>query len=92
MPFDYKKEYKEFYLPSAKPGIVRVPPMNYLAVRGAGDPNDPGGAYQAALSLLYGVAFTIKMSKLGDRRIEGIFRIRRSAAGRLLVSGRNRRH
>ena len=73
MPFDYKKEYKEFYLPSAKPGIVRVPPMNYLAVRGAGDPNDPGGAYQAALSLLYGVAFTIKMSKLGDRRIEGYF-------------------
>ena len=73
MPFDFKKEYKEFYLPKAQPGIVRVPPMNYLAVRGAGDPNEPNGAYQAALSLLYGVAFTIKMSKLGDRRIEGYF-------------------
>ena len=73
MPFDFKKEYKEFYLPKAQPGIVRVPPMNYLAVRGAGDPNEPDGAYQAALSLLYGVAFTIKMSKLGDRRIEGYF-------------------
>lgn len=73
MPFDYKKEYKEFYLPKAKPALVTVPPMNYIAVRGRGDPNQPDGEYQQAMNLLYGVAFTIKMSKLGDRRIEGYF-------------------
>ena len=73
MAFDFKKEYKEFYLPKDRPGIVDVPPMNFLTVRGQGDPNQEGGAYQAAMSLLYGMAFTIKMSKLGDHRIEGYF-------------------
>lgn len=73
MAFDYKKEYKEFYLPKAVPGIVTVPKMNFLAVRGSGDPNAEGGAYKEAIGLLYGIAFTIKMSKKGDRRIEGYF-------------------
>ena len=73
MAFDFKKEYKEFYLPKDQPGIVTVPPMHYLAVRGQGDPNRPDGAYQQALGLLYGVAYTIKMSKMGDHRIEGYF-------------------
>lgn len=73
MPFDYKKEYKEFYLPKNKPGIVDIPPMNFIAVEGKGDPNQEGGEYKAAMSLLYGIAFTIKMSKKGDRRIEGYF-------------------
>lgn len=73
MPFDYKKEYKEFYLPAKKPAIVDVPPMNFIAVRGRGDPNQAGGEYQAAMSLLYGIAFTIKMSKLTDYRMEGYF-------------------
>ena len=73
MTFDYKKEYKEFYLPKTKPALVTVPPMNYLAVRGKGDPNEENGAYQQAIGLLYGVAYTIKMSKKGDHRIEGYF-------------------
>lgn len=73
MAFDYKKEYKEFYLPAARPGIVTVPPMNYIAVRGTGDPNEEGGAYKASIGLLYGIAFTVKMSKKGDRRIDGYF-------------------
>ena len=73
MAFDFKKEYKEFYLPPARPGLIEVPAMNFLAVRGKGDPNDPGGEYQRAMGLLYAVAFTIKMSKLGDHRIEGYF-------------------
>ena len=73
MAFDYKKEYKEFYLPKDKPGIVRVPPMNYLAVRGQGDPNAEDGAYKRAIGLLYGVAFTIRMSGKSGRRIEGFF-------------------
>ena len=73
MAFDFKKEYKEFYLPPAKPGIVDVPEMRFVAVRGQGDPNDEGGAYQDALNLLYGIAYTIKMSKKGDHRIEGYF-------------------
>lgn len=73
MAFDFKKEYKEFYLPPRKPALVDVPPMRFIAVRGAGDPNQEGGAYQEAIGLLYGVAFTIKMSRLGDHRIEGYF-------------------
>lgn len=73
MAFDFKKEYKEFYLPKTKPSLITVPPMNYLAVRGKGDPNDENGAYQQAIGLLYGVAYTIKMSKKGDHRIEGYF-------------------
>ena len=73
MAFDFKKEYKEFYLPVAKPSIVTVPPMNYIAVRGQGDPNQEDGEYKQAIGLLYGIAFTIKMSKMGDHRIEGYF-------------------
>ncbi len=73
MAFDYKKEYKEFYLPKDKPSIVTVPPMNYIAVRGKGDPNAESGEYKEAIGLLYGVAFTIKMSKKGSHQIEGYF-------------------
>ena len=73
MAFDFKKEYKEFYMPKNKPSIVTVPPMNYLAVRGHGDPNEEGGEYKEAIGLLYGIAFTIKMSKKGSRQIEGFF-------------------
>jgi len=73
MAFDYKKEYKEFYLPARKPSIVTVPPMNYIAVHGKGDPNDEQGAYKEAVGLLYGIAYTIKMSKKGSHRIEGYF-------------------
>ena len=73
MAFDYKKEYKEFYMPKSKPSIVTVPPMNYIAVRGQGDPNAEGGAYKQAIELLYGIAYTIKMSKKGSRQIEGYF-------------------
>lgn len=71
--FDYKKEYKEFYLPSKKPGIINIPEMNYIAVRGKGDPNEPDGEYKAAMSLLYGIAFTIKMSYKGGHKIDGYF-------------------
>lgn len=73
MTFDYKKEYKEFYLPPKKPGIVQIPEMNFIAVPGKGDPNEPEGEYKAAMSLLYGIAFTIKMSYKGTHRIEGYF-------------------
>ncbi|MBQ5559597.1 MAG: GyrI-like domain-containing protein [Lachnospiraceae bacterium] len=73
MPFDYKKEYKEFYMPPKKPTIVTIPSMNYLAVRGKGDPNTPDGEYKQAIGLLYAIAFTIKMSKKSGRQIEGYF-------------------
>ena len=73
MAFDFKKEYKEFYMPGRRPEIVLVPPMNYIAMAGKGDPNDGNGEYAHALSILYAVAYTLKMSKLGDRRIEGYF-------------------
>lgn len=73
MAFDFKKEYKEFYMPPKKPTIVTVAPMNYIAVRGEGDPNEEDGDYKKALNLLYGVAFTIKMSKMGDHKIDGYF-------------------
>lgn len=73
MAFDYKKEYKEFYMPKAKPSIVTVPKMNYIAVRGKGNPNDENGEYKASIGLLYGIAFTIKMSYKGDYKIDGYF-------------------
>lgn len=73
MPFDYKKEYKEFYMPAKKPSIVEVPPMNYIAVRGKGNPNDENGEYKESIGLLYGIAFTIKMSYKGEHKIEGYF-------------------
>ena len=73
MAFDYKKEYKEFYMPKNKPEIVEVPEMNFIAVRGTGDPNEEGRAYKAAIGLLYGIAFTIKMSRKGSHEIEGYF-------------------
>ena len=73
MSFDYKKEEKYLYLPPTKPTIVEVPPMNYIAVRGKGNPNDNGGAYQAAMSILYSIAFTLKMSYKASYKIEGYF-------------------
>ena len=73
MAFDFKKEYKEFYMPKNRPEIVTVPPANYIAVRGAGDPNEPDGAYQRAISVLYAVAYTLKMSYKTDHRIEGFY-------------------
>lgn len=73
MPFDYKKEYKEFYMPKNRPEIVNVPKMNYIAVRGKGNPNDEKGAYKQSIGLLYAIAFTIKMSKKGNHQIEGYF-------------------
>ena len=73
MTFDYKKEYKEFYMPKNKPSIVEVPPMNYIAIRGKGNPNAEGSEYQQTIGLLYGIAFTIKMSKKGSHQIDGYF-------------------
>lgn len=73
MPFDFKKEYKELYQPKNKPQITAVPPMNYIAVRGTGDPNENGGAYQQAISVLYAVAYTLKMSYKTDYKIAGFF-------------------
>lgn len=73
MAFDYKKEYKEFYLPPKKPGIIEIPKMHYIAVRGKGDPNEPEGEYKSAIGMLYAISFTIKMSYMGSHKIEGYF-------------------
>ena len=73
MAFDYKKEYKEFYMPKNKPSIVEIPKMNYIAVRGKGNPNDEEGKYKKTIGLLYGIAFTIKMSYKGTHKIDGYF-------------------
>lgn len=73
MPFDFKKEYKEFYMPPKKPSAVLLPKMNYIAVRGKGDPNDENGDYKKTIPLLYGIAFTIKMSYKGSHKIDGFF-------------------
>lgn len=73
MAFDYKKEYKEFYLPKSKPNIVTIPKMNYIAVRGKGNPNDENGDYKYCIGLLYAIAFTIKMSYKGSHKIDGYF-------------------
>ena len=71
MAFDFKREYKEYYMPKNKPEIVMIPQMNYIAVKGKGDPNEVGGAYQQAISVLYAVAYTLKMSYKTDYKIEG---------------------
>ncbi len=73
MAFDFKKEYKEFYMPKNVPQILTVPSVNYIAVRGHGDPNEEGGAYQQAISVLYAVAYTLKMSYKTDYKIDGFF-------------------
>lgn len=73
MAFDYKKEYKDIYKPSKKPGLIEVGPINYVAVRGKGDPNQEDGEYQRALQILYGVSFTIKMSPKAGHHLEGYF-------------------
>lgn len=73
MAFDFKKEYKEFYMPGKKPAIVDIPKANYIAVRGKGDPNEEGGAYQQAIRVLYATAYTLKMSYKTDHRMEGFF-------------------
>ena len=73
MAFDFKKEYKEFYLPKNKPEVVTVPPENYIAVRGSGNPNEEGGSYQQAVGVLYAVAYTLKMSYKTDYKIKGFY-------------------
>lgn len=73
MAFDYKKEYKEFYLPKNKPALITVPSMNFIAVRGKGDPNEENSTYRHSIDLLYGIAYTIKMSKMGMHQIKGYF-------------------
>ena len=73
MPFDFKKEYKEFYLPKNKPQIVNVPKANYIAIRGQGNPNEEGGAYKQAIGILYAVAYTLKMSYKTDYKIDGFY-------------------
>ncbi len=73
MAFDYKKEYKEFYMPPKKPGIITIPSMNYVAVRGCGDPNEEVGEYKQAIELLYAIAYTIKMSYKGNHKMAGYF-------------------
>ena len=73
MAFDYKKEYKEFYMPKNKPSVVEIPKMNYIAVKGTGNPNEENGDYQNTIGLLYGIAYTIKMSYKGTHKIDGFF-------------------
>ncbi len=73
MAFDYKKEYKEFYLPKNKPQIIELPKMNYIAIKGKGNPNDENGEYQKALQILYPIAYTLKMSYKGEYKIKGFF-------------------
>jgi hypothetical protein len=73
MAFDYKKEYKEFYMPKNKPSIIKIPKMNYIAVRGKGNPNDENSEYKNSIGLLYAIAFTIKMSYKGTYKIKGYF-------------------
>lgn len=73
MAFDFKREQKQFYKPKNKPEIIAIPPMNYAAVRGCGNPNEENGAYQQAIHILYAISYTLKMSYKGSRKIKGFF-------------------
>ena len=86
MAYDFKKEFRELYKPSGKPSVVTRSAYELRRVRGKGNPNAEGGEYQNALPLLYGVAYTIKMSKKGPRRDRRLFRLRRASARGLLVA------
>ena len=87
MAFDFKKEYRQFYRPGTKPVIVTIPKMNYLAVKGKGDPNPENSEYKKSISLLYGVAYTLKMSYKTDHAIDGFFSVCRTAARKVVVAG-----
>lgn len=71
--FDFKKEYKDLYLPKDKPSVIEVPSMNFIFVEGKGNPNEVGGEYHKAVELLYSLTYTIKMSKMGNTVPEGYF-------------------
>jgi len=73
MPKDYKKDYKDLYLPKTKPMIIDIPEMKFVAVQGKGNPNDKGGEYPKALQILYSIQYTIKMSKMGSAKLDGYF-------------------
>lgn len=73
MAFDFKKEFKEFYQPKSKPEIIEIPSMNFLAVRGKGDPNEESGEYSKALEMIYTISYTLKMSYKGDYKITDFF-------------------
>ena len=83
--FDYKKEYKQLYQPKNKPELIQVPPMQFVAVEGKGNPNEENGAYADALALLYAISFTVKMSHLGSKKNRGLFSLCSASAGRTLV-------
>ena len=89
MAFDFKKEYKEFYMPKNKPQIVTIPKMNYIAVRGKGNPNEYGGEYKSAIGILYAVAYTLKMSYKTDYKIEGflnmLFLLSKAFGGKMVL-------
>ncbi len=71
-PFDFRKEYKELYMPKDKPVLVEVPEMKFIMVDGSGDPNDNPG-FQEAIEILYAIAYAIKMSKKAPKQPEGYF-------------------
>lgn len=70
---DYKKEFKDLYMPKKKPTLIEVPAMNFIMIDGKGDPNEENGEYSKAVELLYALCYTIKMSKKGQNKIEGYF-------------------
>jgi len=71
--FDFKKEFKDLYQPKTEPQKIVVPEMDFITVSGRGDPNDESGDYKKALEILYGLSWTIKMSKMGENKIDGYF-------------------
>lgn len=73
MAFDFKKEHRDLYRPKTEPSIIEVPRMRFITVEGEGDPNEEGGAYKEAIGLLYGIAYTIKMSYKTEHAIPGFF-------------------
>jgi hypothetical protein len=70
---DYKKEYRDLYLPKTEPSVIKVPEMIFVAVDGKGDPNEINGDYKNAVGILYGIQYTIKMSKMGTSVPDGYF-------------------
>lgn len=70
---DYKKAERSLYLPGETPSLIEVPPLPFVAVEGRGDPNEEGGEFSRAVSVLYAVSYTIRMSEKGGHPIDGFF-------------------
>jgi hypothetical protein len=65
---DFKKEYRSFYTAKRDPGIVDVPPLQFLMVDGAGNPNT-SSRFPECMAGLYPVAYGLRFAVKAEEQI-----------------------